>query len=165
MEELRDDRSDEREVARRFRFSAPGGPEGGIGPNLLAAWLEGTVSPEEEEAVERALLADPSLLEAVRELRDLAGASPPAVPAEAAARIRRSLARLGAAAGAASPRRAGRIWKLAAAAALTLIAGFLGYRLGQARVEERAAREDTIQSELAGEWAYGFGESAWFSEE
>jgi anti-sigma factor RsiW len=167
MEERREEDRDDEDLPRRFRFAGPRGTGGGgPDPNLLAAWLDGTASPGEEDEVERALLADPAALEAARALREAAGEATPEVSAEAVARIREALARSLAPAAAAPPRgRTLRIWKLAAAAALVLFAAFLGFRMGQDRLEEGATDEDAIVSELTGEWAYGFRESAWFTEE
>ena len=69
------DYEENREEALKFwrRFSnAEGRPkEARINPNLLAAYLDGTATREDVDAVERAMAADPELIDAVKELRSL----------------------------------------------------------------------------------------------
>jgi hypothetical protein len=167
MQERCDEALDGEEVPRRFRFACPRGTDGvDPDPNLLAAYLEGAATPEEEDAIEKAMLADPSVLKAMRELRELAGEAAPEIPAEAVERIWEALARSLSPPGAASPRRGkvSWIWKLATVAALVLFGAFIGIRMGQVRIAEEVAREGAIRSEMTWEWAYGFREPAWFAE-
>lgn len=171
MDEKFHETGDEEAVLRRFRFAGQGGGSGGaVDPVLLAAYVDGTASPDDREAVERAMLADPSVLDAVRDLREAVGAAPPALPAGLIPRIREALGHAGppAAFAFSSKRAAFSRWKMAVAAALVLFAGIAGYWLGQTRGVDGTAEEAVIRTELAKEWeleSYEFLEVAWIPEE
>jgi len=122
----------DRDLWRRFSDAAPKAKKPGeIDPNLLAAYLDGTASEKEGEEVEHAMLADPSVLDMVRELREIGAAAPVVVPetvkAQARALVPSEIA----------PRRkvfrgrwADAVQWLAAAAAILAVSAW-GYWLGQ----------------------------------
>ena len=138
------------EIWRRFcEAVSPRREPAEVDPCLLAGYLDGTADPAEVEAVERAMAADPSLVEAIQELRDLREAEPAAVSESTRARIKASLS-------AASARREGgawgRVWWRRAIAAAAIIAmSFLGYQLGLRASETADSGNADLMSAIAAE--------------
>ena len=134
---------------RLARAASAPEPAPDINPNLLAAYVDGTATPDEIERVERAMTADRNLVETVRDLR----AAEPADPPEAVtARIQTALAAQAAAEGRA-PRPAGTQWGLwfraAAAAAAILLASLAGYELGEGTSRAQGETEAALASQVA----------------
>ena len=144
-----------RELWRLFAESAEV-PErrADIDPNVLAAWLDGSATPQEGEAVERAMAARPDLLEAARDLRDLQAAGAVSVPETVLSRAKAlSSADAG---GQTSPARTAprakvlRLinWWSAVAAAAVLVVSAVGYHLGQDASRAQMARRVPLPAEL-----------------
>ena len=137
-------RDNDRELWRRLAPRAPSEPSPPEA-NLLAAWLDGAATFEETERVDRALAADPSLLDAVAELRALRADeadAPPAVIERARARMPQ-----------ARPRTAERTfflhssaWRAVAALVAVLVTAPGAYRLG--RVTARGSSRVAMPSEV-----------------
>ncbi|MHC5039595.1 MAG: hypothetical protein ACYTHM_20015 [Planctomycetota bacterium] len=148
-----------REILKRLRFTSPEDPGGGeVDPMRLASYLDGSATPEEVEALERAMLADPALLETVQALRESLDAGPAAVPEGFADRVKRALGAGGgppAEAMPASPRPA-RIpfWQLAVAAAVVFLIGFLAFQLGRDYAVEEETAEADLHMDVGGEWGW-----------
>jgi len=149
MEEKEHSKWEEEDLLRRFRNACPqdGPGEGSIDPNLLASYIDGRATHEEAEAVEAAMLADPELLDAVRELRRILEPGASEVPEGLSDRVRSALFGEGEAPVAVVPSRFF-LLKLAAAAAAVVFTAFLGFRLGQARTGESPNEEAAILSEM-----------------
>lgn len=132
-----------------------------IDPNALAAYLDGTTRREVVEEVERAMAADPALLDAVVELRESVGVGQEEVPQEVRLRIKSALL-AEAGEGESRPRpvvlRPRTPWWVAAAAAAVLLVSILGYQLGRHSVDADADRNSALQRELYSELTYGGAE-------
>jgi hypothetical protein len=147
-----------RDLLRRLRLAedpAPGEPD----PGLLAAWLDGSASPEEAEIVEKALAANPGLAEGMLALRDLGEEGPEPAPAGFAAAVKKALAGVGPGAEGARPGRlqAAVLWLTAAAAVLVVAA--LAFQLGRSYTDDRTSAEEAqktteeeVLSELRQDW-------------
>ncbi len=126
---------DAKDLWRRFQAEAPA-DEGDEDPdaNDLAAYLDGTAESGAAEAVERALLADPERIDAVRELRDLTSSDPVAVPPALLDALKRlgpapdGMDRTGSSSGVLTF--AAARWHWAAAAAAAVVFSLLGYDMG-----------------------------------
>lgn len=145
MTPSRDKKKEEAGLWRRFADAA-GDAEGGpdVDANLLAAYLDGTATPDEVEAVERAMAADPDLVEAVGELRDLQDAEPVELSEAALARIKMIVSAKG------RPR-LGWVRRVAAVAALVAVS-FAGYELGGYSAYAAAETDAIAVSQLAAQW-------------
>jgi len=129
------------------RFSKAPGPIGArpdIDPNLLAAYLDGMVTPDEIELVERAMATDPELVETVNELRQLKDAAPAALSEPALARAKMALS--AAASRADVHARKVAWWQRVAAAAAIVAMAFAGYRFGLGTSEVRASTDNELAS-------------------
>lgn len=152
----RDDEERNRDLWRRFADAAgKAAAEDDLDPNVLAAYLDGAAGPEEAEAVERAMAADASLVDAVVELREALADGRAEVPEPVRARLR---AALSTEAGRARGRHAtwappiGMPWYVGiAVAAAVLIASLLGFEMGRYGVGPGVDRTDAIRRELAPE--------------
>lgn len=145
MTPSRDKEKEAADLWRRFADAA-GDAEGGpdVDANLLAAYLDGAATPDEVEAVERAMVADPDLVEAVGELRDLQDAEPADLSEAALARIKMIVSAKG------RPR-LGWLRRVAAVAALVAVS-FAGYELGGYSAYAAAETDAIAVSQLAAQW-------------
>jgi len=135
------------ELWHRYRDSSRLAEEiGPIDANTLAAYLDGRASPAECEKVERAMAADPELLEDVRNLRELAAQGPEHATPALVRRAKAALGRQRVAEGVPVVLRP-RVWwspvvlRLASAAALVVIVSLVGYYFGRDFSRMRDARD------------------------
>jgi hypothetical protein len=99
-------------------------------PEQLLEYLEGRLPAEEAARLERRLVADPAAARALADLADLAGAAPPAAEAPADLTVRAGWRDFEKRLDGARRRRGGRSpWLPALAAAASLAATLLGYRV------------------------------------
>jgi hypothetical protein len=135
--------------------------------SILSAYLDGELGPEQQQAVESALIADPQLAEEVRSLaalRDLVAALPRDVPADVTARVMRRVRRralLGTARGiiAWGPVRAAGLVAIAAGLLLAVALPWLihvgpGAAGGQARVEQQGPVENVRPVLSSARWPH-----------
>ena len=127
----------------------------GVDASLLAAYLDGSATPDEVEMVERAMASDPARVEVVKELRELQKAEPVEVPEPVIARLKMTVS---AAAGdggpvvgsVAEPRRPRRFawWQRVAAAAAVIAMSFVGYQLGRDASQTRSGTDADLASAM-----------------
>lgn len=142
----------ERDAALWRRFAAASQchtPAGEPDLNLLAAYLDGSASPAERDAVEDAMVSNPGLVQFLADAREMCFAGPTEVPESIVAQSKMavSAARERDNATAGQRARSARLawWFRAAAAAALVIVSVVAYRLG---IETSAARRRT-EADLA----------------
>lgn len=149
----------EQDVALWRRFAAAVGqqqPAYEPDLNLFAAYLNGTASPAERDAIEDAMVSNATLVELLSEAREMGCVGPVDVPENVVARIKLALyaTQKSGDAAACGRARAGRLawWQHVAAAAALLMLSLVAYQLGAGTSAARRRTEADLASAVAVEF-------------